>query len=351
MARSNRGAVSDTSSEGERTTIRFLPLEGKIKSPKKNDSHSGKNGAKLRVCAYLNSKVVTKVNPSNWTDEAHAKFAELYCEGRMDVYPGKDYGKSAMRKKKDTADKQLAEMLAEMTKLKAELEVAQAEAKRKAEVEKKRKAEELKKQLAALEAEAEKKRKAEELKKQLAALEADDSYSDSDSYSVFDDSDDEDAQEFNPFKHNGVTYHRDDEDKLYTEDGDYWGYINERGEVFEGDEDDIPCGSETKASEPTPTISDSGSKHQKSYTEEEDKKIEEYMMDPVNQGRKNTHIYRELAKLLSRRKFQNIQTRWERYVHPKMLKRQLSEERAENAELKRQLETLKASLLNIVNAM
>ena len=62
--RRGRGrAVSDTSSEGERTTIRFLALEGKKKSPKKDESHSGKNGSKLRVCYYQESKVVTKVNP------------------------------------------------------------------------------------------------------------------------------------------------------------------------------------------------------------------------------------------------------------------------------------------------
>jgi len=86
-------------------------------------------------------------------------------------------------------------------------------------------------------AEAEKKRKAEELKKQLAALEADEEVQEEDELGEFDDSDDEDAQEFNPYEHNGVTYHRDDEDKLYTEDGDYWGYINDSGEAVEGDEE------------------------------------------------------------------------------------------------------------------
>ena len=92
--RRGRGrAVSDTSSEGERTTIRFLPLEGKKKSPKKDESHSGVNGAKLRVCVYQESKLVTKVNPTNWTDEAHVKFAELYCEGRMGEDEGKEFGK------------------------------------------------------------------------------------------------------------------------------------------------------------------------------------------------------------------------------------------------------------------
>ena len=279
--RRGRGrAVSDTSSEGERTTIRFLPLEGKKKSPKKDESHSGKNGAKLRVCVYQESKVVTKVNPSNWTDEAHAKFAELYCEGRMGEDEGKEFGKSTKRKKKDAAADQLLAMQAEMEKLKAQLAAAQESKKDESKVmfsasfqeaveefnaqedkrlkelshaaeqealEKKRKEAAVKKARAEkkAKAEAEKKRKAEELKakaeaelkKQLAALDADEEDQEVDELGEFDDSDDEDAQEFNPYEHNGVTYHRDDEDKLYTEDGDYWGYINDSGEAVEGDEE------------------------------------------------------------------------------------------------------------------
>ncbi len=86
-------------------------------------------------------------------------------------------------------------------------------------------------------AEAEKKRKAEELKAQLAALEA--SNEQDEELGEFDSSDDEEdeAQEFNPYEHNGVTYHLDDEGKLYTEDGDYWGYINDAEEVVEGEEE------------------------------------------------------------------------------------------------------------------
>ena len=255
--RRGRGrAVSDTSSEGERTTIRFLPLEGKKKSPKKDESHSGVNGAKLRVCVYQESKVVSKVNPTNWTDEAHAKFAELYCEGRMGEDDGKEFGKSTKRKKKDAAADQLAAMQAQMVAMKAEYEAKLAavhdtweeaatkshneESKEndgvaaKAAAEKKRKEEAVKKMRAEKKAksDAEKKRKAEELKAQLAALEAENGVLE------FDDSDEEndDAQEFNPFEHNDVTYHRDDEDKLYTEDGDYWGYINDAEEVVEGEE-------------------------------------------------------------------------------------------------------------------
>ena len=262
LPRRGRGrgrAVSDTSSEGERTTIRFLPLEGKKKSPKKDESHNGVNGAKLRVCVYQESKRVTKVNPMNWTNEAHTKFAELYCEGRMGEDEGKEFGKSTKRKKKDAAADQLAEMQAQMAAMKAEYEKKLAaaqtqdeesnekggEAAAEAAAEKKRKKEEAVKKMRAekkrkadaekkRKADAEKKEKAELLKAQLAALEC----GEGEELGEFEDSDDdeEDAQEFNPFEHDGVTYHRDDEDKLYTEDGDYWGYINDAEEVVEGEE-------------------------------------------------------------------------------------------------------------------
>ena len=53
-----RACVSDTSSEGERTTIRFLLL--RKKSPKKDDSHRERTELAM---VYQESKVVTKVNP------------------------------------------------------------------------------------------------------------------------------------------------------------------------------------------------------------------------------------------------------------------------------------------------
>ena len=234
-SRKGRGrlrAVSDTSSEGERTTIRFLPLDGKKKSPKKDDSHKGQNGKMLRVCVYQESKVVTKVNPSNWTDEANKKFGEMYCEGRSGENEGREFGKSTKRNKKDAAASQLAEMQAQMDAMKATYEAQLAAARDSKVVEdnvedKKRKEEAVKK------LRAEKKRKAEELKAQLAALQCEND----EELGDFEDSDNE-GQEFNPFEHNGVTYHRDDEDKLYTEDGDYWGYLDDNGEAVEGDEEE-----------------------------------------------------------------------------------------------------------------
>lgn len=46
-----------------------------------------------------------------------------------------------------------------------------------------------------------------------------------DDFSDDDFSDDEEEMEFNPFEYRGVTYSRDEEDNLYTEDGDYFGCI------------------------------------------------------------------------------------------------------------------------------
>ena len=291
-------AVSDTSSEGERTTTRLVPIEGKKKSPKMDESHNGLNGSKVRVCVYQESKIVVKVNPSNWTPEANARFAELYCDGDINCDEGKEYGKSPKRNKKDAAASQLAEMQAQMEAMKKAYEaqlaaaresnkdakseeskesaeqtqrkselvkqirklepgysggevgddaadiIAQMEDKLKELTEKKRKEAAVKKMRAEkkakaeaekkAKAEAEKKRRVEEMKKQLAALEAE-----NEELGDFDDSDEDDeGQEFNPYEHDGVTYHRDDEDKLYTEEGDYWGYINDNGEAVEGDEEE-----------------------------------------------------------------------------------------------------------------
>ena len=90
----------------------------------------------LRVCVYQESKVVTKVNPGNWTDEAHAKFAEMYCEGRTGEDEGKEFGKSTNVKKKDAAASQLAEMQAQMEAMKKayEAQLAAARESKKGEV-------------------------------------------------------------------------------------------------------------------------------------------------------------------------------------------------------------------------
>lgn len=281
--------VSDTDSEGGSFTSRFIPVDGKRKSPPKEKAHKGQNGAYLRVHYFKETGVVAKVNIQNWTDAANAKFAELYCEGEMGKDQGKEYSKATKKKSKKKGDDQLAEMQAkfeadakaqadEIAALKAQLaqrneedtpsapevvapevvapevtpapevsatpapEVAQPapkidkvvkkkkqEALKKARAEKK--AAELKRKLEEAEKEAQKK-KEEEMAALKAQLEAE--QNDEEDDTGFSD-DDNEEQEFNPFKHNDTTYHRDEEDSLYTEDGDYWGYINEDNEVIEGD--------------------------------------------------------------------------------------------------------------------
>ena len=55
---------------------------------------------------------------------------------------------------------------------------------------------------------------------------------------VHDDDLSDDGVEFNPFEYRGVTYHRDEED-LYTEDGDYVGYIIIKKEEEKKKEDQL----------------------------------------------------------------------------------------------------------------
>jgi hypothetical protein len=48
------------------------------------------------------------------------------------------------------------------------------------------------------------------------------------------DFDDEEA-DFNPFEYEGVEYHRDEDDNLYTSEGDLWGYLDDENRVLEGE--------------------------------------------------------------------------------------------------------------------
>lgn len=57
---------------------RYLPLKGRSKGPYQRNAHRGVNGDFLRVCVYKESGVVLKVNTTNWTAEANAKFEEMY---------------------------------------------------------------------------------------------------------------------------------------------------------------------------------------------------------------------------------------------------------------------------------
>ena len=304
--------VVDTDDEGEvkvsaqRVTNRQVPIDGKKKSPKKENAHIGISGSFLRVRVHKETHVVEKIRADNWTEAGNAKFAELYCEGRLGEDVGKDYNIRKSSSKKSAAQNQLAELeeraakkdsrIAELeaklaaamnssmendeetkksdeqTERKCELVrqirkldpgysggeigenesdiIAQMEQTLKDLIEKKRKEEELAKRRADKKAKvaAAKKAKAEEAKKKaeeekqklMAQLEALKAQAEKDDDLTFDDSDEEDdgAEEFNPFEWEGTTYHRNDDDHLYTEDGDYWGYVNANGEGVEGDEEE-----------------------------------------------------------------------------------------------------------------
>ena len=361
----------------QRTVIRYLPTyrghhHRSCRSP---DGHIGLDGKKLRVSVNVETKAVIKINPSNWTDTANRKFKVLYHTA-WPLLPspadGYDVGISEMERMRQLSLDRLEAWSMACKKINCflpELKLKLLD----------QTVEKLEKRLAEAKAEAAKKAKAEALKAQLALLEQqeeDDGYNSSD----FPDSDDE-GQVWNPYEHNGVQYHLDD-DRLYTKEGEYYGFIDKDGNVDlrprladmssddfsdEDDEDQEsnpeelwspltePIAKETKSLGETkthePVTAPSDSKRCKSYTKEEDRKIEDYMTNPENEGRKKAQLYRELEKILPGRKFQNIGTRWERYVRPEMFKRQRDEVEAENADLKSQLETLKSNLLNIAQSI
>lgn len=278
--RGRRGsAASDTSSEGGRGkfTSRFLPTdEYKGISPPKEKAHMGKNGKILRVYKYSDGSV-RKIGPGNWTDEANEKFTKLY--GGDGTNEGFEETKKKKGKKhaNDDALEQMDEMRAMLEQMKAERdaalaatalcagqasalmrereektqvpvvdeaaeEKAKADKKAKLKVEKaKKKAEKLaKKKAEAAEAlkkqQEELKRQQEELQKQLAAAATEEmsEEEDSDEDEAFDS--DEEEVVFNAYEHNGTLYHLDeDTQELSTEDGNHFGYIDEDGEVQEGE--------------------------------------------------------------------------------------------------------------------
>ena len=75
----------------------------------------GENGSFLRVAIHKETRVATKVKEDNWTDEAHARYAELFPEGK-DVKQAKIAKKKIAKKKpakkvaekKPTAEEKLA---------------------------------------------------------------------------------------------------------------------------------------------------------------------------------------------------------------------------------------------------
>ena len=67
----------------------------------------GENGSFLRVAIHKETRVATKVKEDNWTDEAHARYAELFPEGK-DVKKAKIAKKKAAPKAKITKKAKIA---------------------------------------------------------------------------------------------------------------------------------------------------------------------------------------------------------------------------------------------------
>ena len=175
----------------------------------------------------------------------------------------------------------------------------------------------------------------------------------------FDEDDEED--EFKEFEHNGTKYYRDEDGSLYTIDGDYWGYVTESGDVIKGDRDFdepvvepvvrpevvVPTSFENNSGECKSNMAverkSKGGNHFKNYTEKEDKIITDYMIESHIEYKNGVPREIFLAKKmrilasipeLNGRKPQNIQTRWERYLHPKYLTDKINQQKDEIQRLK-----------------
>lgn len=316
----SRRGRRDSSPQDFNEISRFLPVDGLRKSPPAGNAHLGKNGSKLRVKIHKTTRVVRKINVVNWTAAAHEKFAEMYSNGEM----GSDVGQDVVKKRKKKVEEE--ERYCQIELLEAQLA-------------------------------------------ELNRLDGEESR-------LWDED-----EEFNPFWYNGLEFHRDEDDKLITQEGEIWGYIKD-GIVVEGDKDEVVCqNGESKRGNDEPKVQGESkrrddddkpkkkSRHQQNYTEEEKKIILEYML--VSHTKKNrTGVKRELpmiekcrilSEMLGRRKPQNIQTQWERYIYPEHLKNMLKKKdeqiiklseksrkdeyekfdmRAEIAKLKAKLETV-----------
>ena len=112
------------SNDAERQVPRFIPVEGKRKSPPKDQAHKGKNGTMLRVYITKSTREVRKGNPSNWTDEANAKFAEMYCDGDINATVGQDFGNE--KKKKTIEQYQLEALQAKLAAAESAREAAES---------------------------------------------------------------------------------------------------------------------------------------------------------------------------------------------------------------------------------
>ena len=162
-------------------------------------------------------------------------------------------------------------------------------------------------------------------------------------------SDSDDEVTFNLFHHDGNEYHCDDENFLYTIEGDFLGFIDNDGNVIvnekrkrgerQNKEVIIECDNYSVSNKSV--VKEKKSKHLRNYEPEEDAIIIGYMLDSHTENKngclrekKVAKKFRELSQQLPGRKPQNIQTRWERYLHPKYLQTIIDERDAEIVRLK-----------------
>ena len=62
-------------------TLKGKDYTQKVLLTEDKDAILGENGSKIRVAIHKEDRTVHKVNEDNWTEEAHARYAELYPEG------------------------------------------------------------------------------------------------------------------------------------------------------------------------------------------------------------------------------------------------------------------------------
>jgi hypothetical protein len=88
--------------EKKKYIYRYLPMEGKERSPMLEESIIGKGRSPLRVRVCTKTGDVIKIGRWGWTEEGDKKFAELYCNGEEGKYKGKDpYGRGGTLKENE----------------------------------------------------------------------------------------------------------------------------------------------------------------------------------------------------------------------------------------------------------
>ena len=284
-------------------TTRRIPSSGsKACASKKNEGIIGKNGSYLRVLLDKEMCTVEKVFSSNWTKKGNEQFKRQYLnendeltdtigleDNRLEWIESIKKGILSWR---DVLDKKL---------------------------------------------------------KEVGPDESDESLELSEIYEI--DSELEDDEITFNFHYDGNDYHRDNENFIYTTEGEIFGFIDNDGNVIVNDDeknDDIQnkeviieC---DNSSVPDKSVvkEEKKSKHLRNYEPEEDAIIIGYMLDSHTENKngclrekKVAKKFRELSQQLPGRKPQNIQTRWERYLHPKYLQTIIDERDAEIVRLKK----------------